>query len=127
MISRAGVPLRLSGGKVVGLFEGDTATFPVKRSRHYFRHVGGYTLDAEVVRRLPEACARVVFDDRETGLRFRVNLLDFLASAVRVEFGFGEKLCAPDSIYEPLESPQPALFPLPAPTIPTRQARAPHG
>jgi len=120
-------PLRLAGGRAVGQFEGTTATFPVRRSRHFFNYIGGYSLDAELVRRLPAACEWVVFDDCELGRQFRVNLMDFLAAAVPVQFGFGEKLCAPDTIYEVLEAPQMTLFPLPAPAAAAQEARPRHG
>jgi len=120
-------PLRLNGGRVVGQFEGDTATFPVRRSKHYFRYVGGYTLDADLVRRLPADCARIVFDDQELGLSFRADLMDFLAAAVPVEFGFGEKLCAPDSIYESMGAQQIPLFQLAAPQIQRPRAGVHHG
>jgi hypothetical protein len=117
----------LAGGRAVGQFEAGTATFPVRRSKHYFRYVGGYTLDAELVRRLPASCEWVIFDDRELGRRFRVGLMDFLAASVPVQFGFGEKLCAPETIYEVLEAPQMTLFPLPAPVAPQQEARPDHG
>ena len=120
-------PLRLNGGRVVGQLEGDTATFPVRRSKHYFRYIGGYTLDADLVRRLPADCARIIFDDQEIGQQFKVELMDFIAAAVPVEFGFGRKLCAPDSIYEAMGAQQIPLFRLPAPEAQRAQEGARHG
>jgi hypothetical protein len=120
-------PLRLDDGKIVGQFEGDTATFPVRRSKHYFRYVGGYTLDADLVRRLPADCSHIVFDDQEIGQQFRVELMDFIAAAVSVEFGFGRKLCAPDSIYEAMGAQQIPLFLPPGPERRSRQEGVRHG
>lgn len=105
-----GEPLRLSSGKSVGRLFGDEAEFPVRRSRHFFRAIGGYSLDAAVIAELQRRGVRLVaFKDKELGERYAVALSTFIAHAQRINYGFGDKLACPERFYR--EAVPPIILP----------------
>jgi hypothetical protein len=110
------IPLRLLSGKVVGTLDGQRAIFPVQRSRHYFRKVGGYSIDAEIVRGLPPS-ALIEFRDSEIEEVFTIPLDLFERFAVCVDYGYGLKVCAPDHLYARQPKAQPSLFDLLPPGV----------
>lgn len=97
-----GTPLRLPTGKAVGKLFGSVAAFKVKRSRHFFRALGGYSLDgaiADELRRL--GVTRIEFRDSELGETFKIGLTTFLAHARRCpDYGHGIKLAAHERFYQ---------------------------
>lgn len=105
------IPLTLGNGKTIGTLVGDVARIPVRYGRHWFRKIGGFSLDAGVLARIERAGARLIeFDDKERGRRFRIGVKMFRQHAEPIEFGFGLKLCAPASCYVAESNPQFGLF-----------------
>lgn len=105
------IPLQLENRKTVGFLIGDVARIPVSYGRHWFRKIGGFSLDAGVLACIERAGARLIeFDDKERGRRFRVGIKTFRARAEIIDFGYGLKLAAPASCYVAEAAPQPELF-----------------
>lgn len=100
--NKGGVPLRLPTGKAVGKLRGTVAAFKVKRSRHFFRALGGYSLDAGIISELERlGVATIEFQDSEMGQTFRVGLETFLARARQTpNYGYGSKLVCHERFYQ---------------------------
>lgn len=101
-VNRQGQALRLPSGKVVGRLFGSVAAFKVKRSRHFFRALGGYSLDAAIMDELGRlGVTRIEFRDSELGETFRISLAAFLAHAKPCpQYGFGRKVAAHERFYQ---------------------------
>jgi hypothetical protein len=103
------IPLTLSNGKRIGELSGDIAVLPVT-SRNYLGLAHGYSLDAEVLRAIIAAgCAWIEFHHVKTKKVFRVAVDTFQAHAKPYNFGWGEKLVAPDSLYTVIAPASPGL------------------
>lgn len=113
-----GESLRLPNGKTVGRVFGSVAAFTVRRSKHYFRAFGGYSLDAQVLTELERVgVSRIEFRDKELGQTFRVSFETFMARARPLpSYGFGAKVACHERHYQ--DDSTADLLPLPgiAPT-----------
>lgn len=100
--NKGGIPLRLPTGKAVGRLFGTVAAFKVKRSRHFFRALGGYSLDAGIMDELGRlGVTRIEFRDSELGETFKISLATFLNHAKRCpDYGHGIKLAAHERFYQ---------------------------
>lgn len=97
-----GTPLRLPTGKAVGRLFGSVAAFKVKRSKHFYRALGGYSLDAAITDELGRlGVTRIEFRDSELGETFKISLPSFLAHAKPCpQYGFGRKVVAHERFYQ---------------------------
>lgn len=97
-----GTPIRLPTGKAVGKLYGSVAAFKVKRSRHFFRALGGYSLAVEIVDELGRLGVKMIeFRDSELGETFKISVPAFAAHARRCpDYGHGIKLAAPERFYQ---------------------------
>ena len=97
-----GIPIRLPNGKTVGTLFGSVAAFKVKRSRHFFRNMGGYSLDAGIMAELERlGVSRIEFRDSELSQTFRISLETFMAHAKRCpDYGHGIKIAAHERFYQ---------------------------
>ena len=88
------------------------AILPVERSRHFFRRLRGYSLDAGLLAEIERArCGLIEFLDRESGEVARVSVSSFKAHAVRLpDYGYGLKLCCPEKFYNSETPAQGLLF-----------------
>ncbi len=100
--NKAGIPLRLPTGKAVGRLFGSVAAFKVKRSRHFFRALGGYSIDSGIMDELRRlGVTRIEFRDSELGETFKISLATFQAHAKRCpDYGHGIKLAAHERFYQ---------------------------
>lgn len=98
-----GTPLRLPTGKAVGKLFGSVAAFKVKRSRHYFRALGGYSLDSAILDELGRlgVVKTIEFRDSELSETFKISLPTFRAHAKPCpQYGFGRKVVAHERFYQ---------------------------
>lgn len=94
------MPLKLSNGKRVGEIIEDRAIIPVS-SRNYLGIAKGFSLDGEVLHSIVCAgCDWIDFTHVKTKKVFRISVEAFQENARPYNFGFGEKLAAPDSLYQ---------------------------
>ena len=97
-----GIPLRLATGKVVGKLRGTVAVFRVKRSRHFYWKLGGYSLDAGILSELERIGVTMIeFEDVELGKTFRIGLETFMAHAKQCpSYGYGLKVATHQRFYQ---------------------------
>lgn len=100
-VNGQGQPLRISSGKVVGRLIGTAARFKVKRSKHFFGKLHGYSADARILAELERMGVEMLeFQDSELDQTFRISLNAFLANATRCpDYGHGLKLVAHERFY----------------------------
>lgn len=104
-------PIRLRDGRVIGQREGAAAVFTVRRSRHYYRAIGGYSIDERVLREIASWCRAIRFRDVELGQDFEISFETFMRQGRPVDHGYGVKRVAPAALYR--EIGQGSLFKLP--------------
>lgn len=105
------IPLRLDNGKAVGRIENGTAFLRVRRSRHFFRRLGGYSIDSAVLAQIERSSAgRIEFLDEETGELAQVSPRHFREHARPVDFGYGKKWVCPERFYNREVAGQGLLF-----------------
>lgn len=120
---KAGIPLRLPTGKAVGRLFGSSAAFKVKRSRHFFRALAGYSLDAAIVEELGRRAVKMIeFRDSELRETFKISVPAFVAHARPTpDYGYGSKLVCPERFYQDddAEDLLPGILPMvAAPVVP---------
>lgn len=122
--NKGGIPLRLPTGKAVGRLFGSAAAFKVKRSRHFFRALGGYSLDAAIVEELGRRAVKMIeFRDSELRETFKISVPSFVAHARPTpDYGYGSKLVCHERFYQDDGGDDllPGMIPMvPAPVVPT--------
>lgn len=99
--------------KRIGRVEGDTLKKRVTRSRHFYRAVGGYAIQAAVVDDLLRHGVRwVEITERDTGATYRAPLRRFVTDGVRINAGHGDQMCLPLDRFEREANPQISIFEL---------------
>nr|MBO2469031.1 hypothetical protein [Bacillota bacterium] len=99
--------------KSIGRVEGDTFKKRVHRARHFFRAVGGYAIQAEVLDDLLKRGIKCIeIRETDTGNTYRAPLHSFLTHGVRFDAGHGEQVCLPLRYFEREDDAQITLFDL---------------
>jgi len=99
--------------RLIGFIVGDVFEKPVVRSRHFFRAVGGYAIQAEVLDDLLKRGIKCIeIRETDTGNTYRAPLHSFLTHGVRFDAGHGEQVCLPLRYFEREDDAQITLFDL---------------
>ena len=97
------IDLRLGNGKSVGWIDQKSAVLPVT-SRNYLAVGRGYSVDRDVLGQIREhECAEICFFDERKKQIFKIGVPEFLANARTFNFGYGEKLVAPQTLYSRID------------------------